>query len=88
MRLSLAAIYCHSSHHSAVGKSTQESADDVTSGGSSTHGTMVRFQLDADVHHNPRKHVVVFEMMLFGAYVRTRCTYFTMLCHNVQYVRT
>ena len=25
----------------AVGKSTQESADDVTSGGSSTHGTMV-----------------------------------------------
>ena len=33
MRLSLAAIYCHSSHHSAVGKSTQESADDVTSGG-------------------------------------------------------
>ncbi len=45
MRLSLAAIYCHSSHLSQcsgkvhTGKSTQESADDVTSGG---HGTRVR----------------------------------------------
>jgi hypothetical protein len=35
--------YGHNSHHSAVGKSTQESADDVTSGGhvhACYHGTI------------------------------------------------